>query len=209
MFCIHYINTLHYTCIIIKSRIKIGLPGHSSPTDSQNGTHLEVPVVQLEYEYETVLHQVCSPVWIMYIYMSWSCTVKDTEMNKPSIIYSTLGCVNCKICQIVWQIKISNEDIGRDTNALEIRQETRLHYLRWQWGCMHCPISISRTALGQTPQGERRKGRLTVTWRWMHNDGWAGGGGPVLMRSRDGSMKQCGGGDALWLCAPVGMRRIK
>ena len=47
--------------VIIKSGIKIGLLGPSSPTDSQNETHLEVPEVKPEYEYETVLHQVCSP----------------------------------------------------------------------------------------------------------------------------------------------------
>lgn len=77
------------------------------------------------------LHCIRSVLLHEYIYC-WSCTVKDTKKNKPSIIHSTLGCVNCKICQIVWQIRIANEDIDRETNALDIRQETRLHYLRWR-----------------------------------------------------------------------------
>jgi hypothetical protein len=87
----------------------------------------------------------------------------EKDMNKLSSFHN--GCLR-KILRIFWPTQITNQNLHERTKSTDMR--TILKKYRWQWigHVLRKPMNdITRVSLRWTPEGKRKKGRPTTTWR--------------------------------------------
>ena len=98
---------------------------------------------------------------LLYGSETWKFT-KELE-SKLQVFVNT--CLR-QILRIRWPEKISNEDLWQRTKQEPITQTIKTRKWRWIGHTLRRgPGNIAKQALDWTPQGKRRVGRPTTTWR--------------------------------------------
>ena len=116
-----------------------------------------------QYSLRTKLKLYNSNVKSVLLYGSECWRETQADMNKLSSFHN--GCLR-KICKIFWPEIISNADLFKKTNSLDIVIEIRRRRMRWLGHVLRMPQeSIPKVALRWTPQGKRNRGRPKTTWR--------------------------------------------
>lgn len=92
-------------------------------------------------------------------------TWKQTKKNEHDLQVFINKCLR-QILQIRWSEKISNEELWEKTGQSPITNTIKKRKWHWIGHILRRPQSnITRQALDWNPQGKRRRGRPTTTWR--------------------------------------------
>jgi hypothetical protein len=92
-------------------------------------------------------------------------TWKQTKKNEYDLQVFINKCLR-QILQIRWPNKISNSELWNRTGQSSITSTIKKRKLHWIGHILRRPQhNITRQALDWNPQGKRRRGRPTTTWR--------------------------------------------
>lgn len=103
----------------------------------------------------------CIKSVLLYGCESWNAAARD--INSLQVFINR--CLR-RVLRIFWPQTISNERLWRETNQTPISNEILRRKWRWIGHALRRPMSdTTRNAIEWNPQGSRRRGRPSHTWR--------------------------------------------
>lgn len=102
----------------------------------------------------------CVKSILLYGSETWS--TRKIEINKIQVFVNK--CLRI-ICRVFWPNRIRNEDLWKITEQEPMEQQIKRRKWRFIGHTLRRPNSITKQALEWTPQGHRKVGRPTQTWR--------------------------------------------
>ena len=116
-----------------------------------------------QYSLKTKLRLYNSNVKAVLLYGSECWRVTREDMRKVDVFHNS--CL-CKICNIFWPNRISNEELCKKTGSSHMSLEIKRRRLRWLGHVLRMPNErLPKVALRWTPVGKRKRGRPKNTWR--------------------------------------------